>query len=274
LKRFILNERPDKAGFVRLSGGDYHYLVHVKRLGPGGRFPAVFGGQNCEVEIVSEDKGVLMGKTGSEIRQDPLPSGGRLPPIILFQAMPKGSKTDHIIRQAAEGALSEVVVFFSERSVPRFPETEIARRIERWRRIIREARQQSGSLVDTQPRLCSSLGAALSYWTGLARQMEQTAPKIKTAALLLHETAGDPLERGAFHEYLYTMPGLVALAAGPEGGFSPGECGKFREAGFGTVHMGDSVLRTETAALYAAAAARIILLERKTWTLNTAITAR
>jgi len=40
----------------------------------------------------------------------------------------------------------------------------------------------------------------------------------------------------------------VELAAGPEGGFSPGELATMRECGVQSVALGPRVLRTETAA--------------------------
>jgi 16S rRNA (uracil1498-N3)-methyltransferase len=57
----------------------------------------------------------------------------------------------------------------------------------------------------------------------------------------------------------------VAIAVGPEGGFSPEVAARFGEEGFKPVSMGNTVLRAETAAVYAAAAIRIILLERESW---------
>ncbi|MDR1178920.1 MAG: RsmE family RNA methyltransferase, partial [Spirochaetales bacterium] len=83
--------------------------------------------------------------------------------------------------------------------------------------------------------------------------------------LLLHQA---PLEKGSFHEYLDKQPDLVVLAVGPEGGFSPEEVSRLMALDFKPLTMGDTVLRTETAALYAQAAIRIILLESASWMSN------
>jgi 16S rRNA (uracil1498-N3)-methyltransferase len=58
---------------------------------------------------------------------------------------------------------------------------------------------------------------------------------------------------------------LVVLVVGPEGGFSPEEAALCVTAGFKPLTMGNTILRTETAALYASAAIRIILLESDLW---------
>jgi 16S rRNA (uracil1498-N3)-methyltransferase len=75
----------------------------------------------------------------------------------------------------------------------------------------------------------------------------------------------EPLAKGTFHGYLGNCPDFAVLAAGPEGGFSPGEVSLFLAAGFKPLLVGSTVLRTETSALYGTAAIRIILLESESW---------
>jgi 16S rRNA (uracil1498-N3)-methyltransferase len=88
----------------------------------------------------------------------------------------------------------------------------------------------------------------------------------KALGLLFHQS---PLEQASLHRYLSINPEIVALAIGPEGGFSPAEVRRFLAAGFQPLTIGDTVLRTETAALYGTAAVRIILLESAWWLPNT-----
>jgi 16S rRNA (uracil1498-N3)-methyltransferase len=244
---------------IRLTGDDYHYLVRVRRVKSGDVFQALCARQPYMVRVVSISGGVLSGEVSApeEVNGAGLQPGPVLPPVVLFQALPKGAKTGVIVRQATEGAVSEIVLFVSERSEVRPREGKE----ERWRRIVKEARQQSGSAADTRVRLCPSLDAALKYWTTLAGG-------VNTTALLLHEVPRPPLAQETFHHYLGNEPVIVAVAAGPEGGFSPPEVNRFLEAGFKAVWMGNSILRTETAALYGIAAARIILLEKAAWTLK------
>jgi 16S rRNA (uracil1498-N3)-methyltransferase len=96
----------------------------------------------------------------------------------------------------------------------------------------------------------------------------------RAVGLLFHQEPVPPagtagaLEQPGFHGYLGGNPGFVALAVGPEGGFSPGEVSRFLAAGFKALTMGNTILRTETAALYAAAVTRIILLESRSWTMR------
>jgi 16S rRNA (uracil1498-N3)-methyltransferase len=265
MKRFILPSPPDSRGMIRLEGKDFHYLVRVRRLREGAVFDAALpGGPAVRVRALSLGDNCL---TGECLPGEPAEETD-LPPLILFQAMPKGAKLDLIVRQAVEGGIAEIHPFVSAYSAPRisgkaFPEQGNGTgRVERWRRIIKEARQQSGSPTATEIAAPCAVEELLEYWETLKRRYE------RPRGIILHPYSGGPLAKGAFHSYLYGNPDLVVLAVGPEGGFSPGEVSRFVEAGFKPLVMGNTILRTETASLYAAAAVRMILLENTTWTLT------
>jgi 16S rRNA (uracil1498-N3)-methyltransferase len=270
VKQFLLPAPPDRDGLVRIRGEDFHYLARVRRLKAGDRFNARLpfsGGDNpllpgtlLVLELRSLGQGAL---TAAVIGESPDPAS-LLPPILLFQALPKGSKMDLIVRQAAEGGISEVVPFAAEHSAaPRGGEEKLRR----WGRIIREALQQSGSPVSTALRRPLDGAGLLAYWEEL-----KTAHPLALGIFLHQESVetGDygpapPLADQCLHRYLNRVPEILALAVGPEGGFSPAEVSRFTTAGFKPLRIGDTVLRTETAALYGAAAIRVILLERESW---------
>jgi len=257
MKQFVLNSKPDKNGQFRFEGSDYRYLAKVRRLAPGEFFPALLPGTaNCvSMRVLSVDRHVLIG----EISEDAVPAGSisknNLPPIFLFQSLPKGEKMDIIVRQAAEGGLAQIVPFISEFSaVKNIHNTGL--KFARWERIIKEARQQSGSTVPTVIQQPLSIDGLFAFWEELKTRNSGVL------GLLFHHL---PLEKTSLHEYLYKKPEIVALAIGPEGGFSDPEARRFQAAGFKAVTIGDTILRAETAALYAHAAVRILLLERDSW---------
>jgi 16S rRNA (uracil1498-N3)-methyltransferase len=279
--QFLLKEGPDRDGLVRLRGEDYHYLVNVRRLMPGSVFTALLPPLDSNrgspgrvaVTVTGIDNQTLTGSVVSaENGQVSAPCHENIPPIILFQALPKGTKMDLIVRQAAECGLSEIVPFVSEHSVPR--ELSRDRRLERWRRIIKEARQQSGSVVDTRIQGPLDTGELFAYWEKLQADATPAdsipagtaSSGCETAAALGLMFTPSAIEQESFHRYLYTIPPLIVLAVGPEGGFSGSELGRFADAGFKQLSLGKTVLRVETAALYGAAAVKIILMERAWWT--------
>jgi 16S rRNA (uracil1498-N3)-methyltransferase len=268
MKRFILPALPDDRGLIRLAGRDFHYLVRVRRLREGDLFDAVLpDGRAVRVLAQSLADKCLTG----ECLPVELPDETALPPIILFQAMPKGARLDLIVRQAVEGGIAEIRPFVSAYSVPHISGeaspgkgggADASKRVERWRRIVKEARQQSGSSRATEIAAPCTVEEALGYWETL--KSRHARPR----GIILHPFSGDPLVKGSFHGYLYDNPDLVVIAVGPEGGFSPGEVSRFVEADFKPLVIGNTVLRTETASLYAVAAVRVILLENTAWTLT------
>jgi 16S rRNA (uracil1498-N3)-methyltransferase len=258
MKQFLLPALPDKNGKIRLEGKDFHYLIRVRRFSVGSVFTALCSdGKMFQVTIQSIEKSFLTGNC-IPINVDNIETTeNAAPKILLFQALPKGAKMDLIVRQAAEGGLSEIVPFTSEYSVPHLDSDKAASKTQRWERIIREARQQSGSSEATSIKPLTDVSGIIDYWEKLKSKEKNLV------GILLHQ---DPLEQGSFHHYLSKDVNAVALLIGPEGGFSPKETDRFIAAGFKALVMGNSILRTETAALYAAAAIRIILLEKSSWT--------
>jgi 16S rRNA (uracil1498-N3)-methyltransferase len=67
------------------------------------------------------------------------------------------------------------------------------------------------------------------------------------------------------HRCLSKSVKIITLVVGPEGGLSPEEVELLRSKNFVPITVGDTVLRTETAALYAVAAVQIVMHERDAW---------
>ncbi|MDR0408862.1 MAG: 16S rRNA (uracil(1498)-N(3))-methyltransferase [Spirochaetaceae bacterium] len=260
MKQFILRNDPPENGELCLTGDEFHYLARVRRVRAGDilncRLPS---GSSAFLRITKIEKNALFAECAVKTNE---PSQTLCPPVILFQAMAKGAKMDLIVRQAAEAGVSEIAPFYSERSIPRPTVNSAAantetERCRRWNRILIEARQQSGSSAATSLRPPQNLDVALEYWENLKNGCENPL------ALLIHET---PLAKGGFHRYLNTIPELIVLAVGPEGGFSAAETAVFMASGFKPVTLGDTILRTESAALYAVAVVRTLIFERRMWT--------
>jgi len=270
VKQFILNREPNKDGVVCLEGNDYRYLVRVRRLAVGEFFPAILpDGKETLVQILSIDRGALTGKCvppePETVFSETAPNADKtqLPQIILFQSLPKGDKMDLIVRQAAEGGITEIVPFVSEFSIGKAKAD--GQKFSRWERLIKEARQQSGSKIATAVhRECLTISGLFEYWGKLQKD------GAGALGLLFHHTrlTAGGLVKKSLHGYLDSVPKFAALAIGPEGGFSEREVSLFLENDFKPFTIGDSVLRTETAALYCAAAVKIILLERDSWEPN------
>ncbi|MCL2808925.1 MAG: 16S rRNA (uracil(1498)-N(3))-methyltransferase [Treponema sp.] len=289
MKQFILNDTPDKNGIVQLKDKDFRYLVRVRRLAVGEYFPALLpNGEEVLIQVISIDNNTLTGKCNLFSTSKPPSSSapfaslrlcenssGLTSPIILFQAMPKGDKMDLIVRQAAEGGITQIVPFVSEFSIKG---SVSAQKLIRWQKIIKEARQQSGSKIATTIHQHESgsiltLKELFNYWQNLKNDgalgliFHHPAPNLTSSAHKCSNTelGAGGLEQNSLHGYLINNPKVVVFCIGPEGGFSQKEVSLFLENNFKPFTIGDTILRTETAALYCAAAIRILLLEKNSW---------
>jgi 16S rRNA (uracil1498-N3)-methyltransferase len=248
MKQFLLPSLPDAHSTdLTLSGKDFHYLCHVRRL-------------TVNDELLARDReGTVYLLVMTELNQDSCcftikerraGSSGEEIEITLFQALPKGKKMDQIVRQATEAGVSTIVPLESDFSLVKLntPKDRLAKK-ERWDRIVKEALQQSGS----------SLSTVVEEPAPFSRLMEFMGPN--SAGFFCHQ---DQIGDGLILPKLTSQENPInklAILIGPEGGLSPKEVDKLKKWGYDSVWFGDNVLRAETASVYAIAVIRTILRE-------------
>jgi 16S rRNA (uracil1498-N3)-methyltransferase len=246
MKQFLLPASYGGGPVVTLRGKDHHYLRHVLRLTKGDSFE----GRDRKGRLYTltiEDERERSFRLRSKRENGPVaPPGYRL---TLYQCLPKSTKMDLIVRQATEAGIDRIVPLVSEHTISDIADAaKIEKRRDRWERIAREALQQSGvskiPIIEAPIRL-----------KGLAKRQ-------RGCDLLFNEGANGTK---GLHELLASGPTVVNLLVGPEGGFSPEEVEYILGEGFREVSLSDSTLRVETAALYAIAAVKILLLELDDW---------
>jgi 16S rRNA (uracil1498-N3)-methyltransferase len=258
MRQLILPRGWDGGPACVLSGEEARYVGRVLRMAEGSSFPARdAAGRAWLCRVTRAAPGIV------ELAVEAAPEGAGAasapearpaPRIALVQGLLRGPRMDLVVRQAAEAGVVAVIPLAASRSLPAAGEGG-ARRAERWARIVREARQQSGSAVATavaEPIGLDGLEAALA-----AAGIDPASPRI-----LLHEA---PLAQSSMHGYLTQARGEAVVCVGPEGGFAPPEVEGLARSGFKPLRFDGAVLRAETAALYAVAAAQIILSERSSW---------
>ena len=123
---------------------------------------------------------------------------------------------------------------------------------DRLERIIREARQQSGSPVDTTVFEPVTVEQAADLWN---KMKEEAGGEQNTAGYVLSERAADRQTE------VPPTPRTVAIFCGNEGGISPDELELLtKKALLRPVHFSVNILRCETAALYGIAAIQTAIL--------------
>ncbi|WP_315450328.1 RsmE family RNA methyltransferase [uncultured Treponema sp.] len=272
MKQFIIEQEPDGNGMLTLSGKAFIYLIKVRRMREGDVLHAQLpqsGAADMVIDSINTVKKTLWLKrrttplsvcgtaaagATNEAANSPPAYAAPAADLILLQWVLKGSKTDTIIRQATEAGVRAVLPVIGEFSVAK---KQNPAQLERFRRIIKESRQQSGSPIDTIVMEPAPLAEALNT-------LKTLVPAATTVFAQCSEAAGASV---GFHQLLAEKPSHIVLAIGAEGGISPAEAAVLRNAEFQTIHFKTNVLRAETAALYAIAAAQIIINEADQWQL-------
>jgi 16S rRNA (uracil1498-N3)-methyltransferase len=220
---------------VTIMGQDAHHIGRVLRLKPGDVIAVSDGmGRMGRVRIESLGEEAV---EGTVVEEAPEPLGEESPPITLAQGLPKGRKFEFILQKSVELGVERIVPVASARTVVRLEGRRVAERLERWRRIAREAAKQC-----RRPSV-PEVAALVSLETFLE---ELGAPEAGQLRLLLWEEASEPLREVLARA---GRPASVVCLVGPEGGFEEAEASLATEAGFAPASLGPRILRTETAPL-------------------------
>ncbi len=171
--------------------------------------------------------------------------------FTLFMALPKSSKFDLIVRQATECGVARIIPIKTEFS--QNGSEKINFRSERFDRIIKEARQQSGSPVDTKITDCKEFSEACKIWQNETENLSES----EKIAIVLYERNDSTVSIRQACQRFFDQGKLntcnlkkIALFCGSEGGISPSEIELLQKTGFIPVHLKTNILRCETAALY------------------------
>lgn len=202
-----------------------NYLVKVLRLRAGDRF-VLFDPEartEADAELVRDVPAV------ARIAAVRAAARSTVRDVSLLQGLAKGDKPDQVLRAAVALGATHVTFVRTERTMPG---AEL--RDERLRAVMLDTARQCGrgELPELAP--LSSLESALQASDGLGVLLDPNAEQSLVELLRLVAP---------------TQP--IALAVGPEGGFSDRETQRLLEAGFQPVRLAPFVLRTELAAVAA-----------------------
>ena len=238
-RRFFVERFEDGAAFMR--GEAAHHLGRVLRAEPGQLYELSDGESVwlARTEDVGRDEIEFALVERMPVHVEPLR-------ITLLLTIVKFDRFEWAIEKATELGADEIVPLAAERSEKGLIAAS-AKRAARWKKILVESAQQSRRL--RVPVLHDTA-------------MPQAAFRATNAQvrLLLSERGGAKPMRGFLEP---ASPALrdaervhLALAVGPEGGWTDAEFDAALGAGFHEAALGASILRTETAVCAALAAAQ------------------
>ncbi len=231
--QFYLPRIAREAARLSLDGAEHRHLARSARVGKGDEvwlFDAAGTRCRARVESVGRDRTTLL------VLEFAAAGAPRLK-LVLVQALVPAKRMELILEKGSELGVSEFVPVESARSL-RSPAERADRKAGRWERIAREAVKQSKGAAPPAVRPARRLGEVLA---GPAEGLR----------VVLSEHGGRPL-RDLLIEPA-PAPSSVELFVGPVGGWTEAEERAFREAGCVPASLGARVLKSETAALAAAA---------------------
>ena len=203
------------------------HLLRVLRRGEGDSFDAgIVNGPAGRATLAS------IGPDALAIRFAPGPMPAPADPIHLVVALPRPQTARKILNEATSLGVASMRFFRSQKGEPSYGESSLWESGE-WRRHLLDGAAQAFDTripeVARDPGLGESLAALPPGCTGIALDNYEATTRLSGG--------------------LSARP--IALAFGPERGWSPAERSLLRERGFRLAHLGFRVLRTETAVVAA-----------------------
>ncbi|MGH9532611.1 MAG: RsmE family RNA methyltransferase [Terriglobales bacterium] len=218
-----------------LTGQNAAHLARVLRAREGQEFDVATGERVRRGRIVNVTDTRVEFELGEDIAQ------ALGPDVTLLLAIYKFDRLEWALEKAVELGATRILPVIAGRTSPHLA-AAAAKRVERWRRIVREASQQARrasvpEIPEPMP-LEEAIASEAATRIVLAEGERQRSLKGVMSAAPNH--------------------GSLALAVGPEGGWTEGELQRFAGAGWIAASLGNKILRAETAAI---AALAIVLAE-------------
>ncbi|MDR0819782.1 MAG: 16S rRNA (uracil(1498)-N(3))-methyltransferase, partial [Oscillospiraceae bacterium] len=161
MTRFFVNSEQITGDAAYLEGADVAHC-RVLRLQDGDSVTLCDGYKDydCRIAAIAQNRAEL------EIFNI-IPSLGELKRSIhLYCAFPKSDKAEHIIQKAAELGAKSVSFFPSTNCVSKYDAKTAAKKLERWRKIAKEAAQQSQRGIVPGVNVCDSFNSAVKAAVG------------------------------------------------------------------------------------------------------------
>lgn len=282
MRQYISDVMPNASGILETDERGFRHLRNVLRVKCGDmvhvRFPDGALREMSVCGIDAKRKVVVLQMRDVASADATLDA----PVLWLFMFVAKPQKMELVIRQAAECGVAKIIPVagdFSQAGNVTACKARVADG--RFQRIIREAREQSGSAVATEIADVVTVSEAAEMWqlhsasenvvietddlSAGEKNVEARNAQCDSCAIVLYEKNDNSRY---LHEVIFPKIKKAAIAVGCEGGISPSEIEILCGAGFVPVHFDTNILRCETAALYGIAALQVAMLESDLWYLK------
>ena len=240
MQRYFVQQKANNDHFI-IDEEDRHHIVKVMRMEINDQIICVDPeGKQAICRLSEITNSSVVADVVQWIDESPeLPIS-----ITIASGLPKGDKLEWIIQKGTELGAQQFMPFSAARSVVKWDEKKAAKKIDRWKKIAKEAAEQSHRTI------LPSIINPMSFKELLKKSNDFD---YKLAA---YEEESRQGETSVLSSTLKKMKNgeTLLFVFGPEGGLSEEEVQQLKDFGFGLCGLGPRILRTETAPLYSLAA--------------------
>jgi len=217
-----------RRGIAVLEGDEAAHLTRVLRVEKGQQFEISDNSQVWFAEVTEARKALVEFTVIEALAAEPEP-----PPVHLYAALFKFDRFEWMVEKVTELGVARIVPVESARSEDGLF-AAAHKRVERWRKIAREASQQSRR----------------TRMPEIGEPVKLRALSVGAPSILLDEFPGiAPLTIPE----TWTLERPLSVLLGPAGGWTDAERGSLVEGGWTAASLGPTVLRAETAGVAAIA---------------------
>ena len=233
LSRLVFSPTQQQEDCIHLSKEQQHYLKRVLRLGESARFIAMDGQGKSWLAQIIEKKAQLLElidlKTELSVN------------VSLITALPKGNGYEQIIRSGTELGVNCFIPVLSDRTILK-PSNN---KVERWRKIVTEAAEQS------ERQIVPQIITPVTFHDAITNIIPAKSDRFICVA------------RGKIVPLISCLQDInhrnIVIATGTEGGWTEAEIANAILHNFRTVSLGKRILRAITAPITALSLVTAIL---------------
>lgn len=214
--------------FFTISNDDSYHILKVMRMEIDDKIEVVYNHNEYLCKIVAIENNVKC-KVISILDE----KKRNIPKITIAQSLVKEQKMDYILQKATELGVDEIIPICTERSIVKLENKEDKKK-ERWKKVLKEASEQSKRVEIPNLESIISLKELLNKKYDF-KFICSVNEKVKTIKSVLSKV---------------DISDTILFVIGPEGGLSSQEEEMLLSNGFEAISLGSNVLRTETASSF------------------------
>lgn len=214
--------------FFTISNDDSYHILKVMRMEIDDKIEVVYNHNEYLCKIVAIENNVRC-KVISILDE----KERNIPKITIAQSLVKEQKMDYILQKATELGVDEIIPICTERSIVKLENKEDKKK-ERWKKVLKEASEQSKRVEIPNLESVISLKELLNKKYDF-KFICSVNERVKTIKSVLSKV---------------DISDTILFVIGPEGGLSSQEEEMLLSNGFEAISLGSNVLRTETASSF------------------------